>query len=273
MVRERPELVFCQNPSLILSFLCVLLRPFFKYKLIIDRHSSFKFETRRSNSMFYRVFHKISDYTVAKADITIITNKVLSEFVKICGGCPFILPDPLPFFGESKLKEGGNYFVFVSSMGEDENLDQAISAFKRMPEENLYITGNYKKAVLSGDIYLCDLPENIKLTGFLSDDDYLSLISGSKGMIVFTSNDYTLTCGAYEAVSLKKPMILSNTETMKSLFSKGAVYVSGDSLSFIAGVKEFQESENTLLREVSEFNTSYKLKWREWAAELERKLI
>nr|WP_284048189.1 glycosyltransferase [Marinobacter sp. ATCH36] len=267
LIKSRPTLVFCQNPSVVLSFLCVILKPIFRYNLIVDRHSSFRFETRNHQGFTVRIFHAISDYTIRKADLTIVTNLVLAKFIKICGGRPFVLPDPLPIFDQSPKE--GDYFVFISSMGLDENLHEVLSAFRAMPNEKLYVTGNYEAAVLKGDISLCDLPDNIELTGFVPESDYVDLISRSKSLIVYTSNEYTITCGAYEAVAICKPMILSNTSTISKFFSGGAVYVSGDVESFMSAVREVRSNEEKLKNDVGEFKSYYIEFWRRLADDFE----
>src|SRR5687767_7871064 len=43
LARERPQVVFAQNPSVVLAVLVCALRPLFGYRVVVDRHSNFDF--------------------------------------------------------------------------------------------------------------------------------------------------------------------------------------------------------------------------------------
>src|SRR5690606_11646171 len=45
LFKTKPTLVFCQNPSIVLNTLLCLMRLIFRFGLITDRHSNFKFDT------------------------------------------------------------------------------------------------------------------------------------------------------------------------------------------------------------------------------------
>lgn len=64
------------------------------------------------------------------------------------------------------------------------------------------------------------------------------MLAASDAIIVLTKSNMTLNCGAYEAVALEKPMILSNTDTIKNYFSMGAVYCEPNKESIKAAVNE-----------------------------------
>lgn len=226
LLKRKPEIVFCQNPSIILNSLLCFIKPFFKYKVISDRHSNFKFSTAGSKELKWRVFHWLSNYTIRSSEITIVTNDYLRDYVIRNGGQGFVLPDKLPTFDsftEVALK-GKKNLVFITTFSPDEPITEVIEAMRSMDKDtHLYITGNYKK-YQKAEQMLSTLPSNVTLTGFLSESEYLNLISSADILIVITTEEYTLTCGAYEAVSIGKPMIVGNTSTIRSYFSGGAVY-------------------------------------------------
>jgi glycosyltransferase involved in cell wall biosynthesis len=73
------------------------------------------------------------------------------------------------------------------------------------------VTGNYRKA---GIVPPTDAP-NVTFTGFLADPDYVALLGRADVVIVLTSDDDLLNCGAYEALALDKPLILSDTKAIR----------------------------------------------------------
>ncbi|MBW1782866.1 MAG: glycosyltransferase, partial [Deltaproteobacteria bacterium] len=159
-----------------------------------------------------------------KADLTIVTNDKLSTLVKENGGSPFVLEDKIPHFRRCHpipLK-GDHNVVFVCSFEKDEPYLEIIQAARLIDLSiSLYITGPYQKA---GRDMLDQAPPNVVFTGFLSDQDYVDLLYSCDAVIDLTVMQNCLVCGAYEAVALGKPVILSGTEALKKYFSKGAVY-------------------------------------------------
>lgn len=227
LLSEKPSLVFCQNPSIVLASLLCILKILFKYSLIVDRHSNFKFHTYKSINPKWIIFHWLSKLSLRTADLTIVTNQFLKSHIETCGGRSEILPDKLPSLKKSatpkKLLGRVNY-VFVSTFSEDEPIHEMLMAAKMVDSsKNIYITGNYKK-YKDIDKIISHLPSNVTLTGFLSEADYQALLHSADVVIVITTQEYTLTCGAYEAVSLEKPMILGDTDTIREYFSSGALY-------------------------------------------------
>lgn len=263
LIRLRPSHVFCQNPSIILATLLAVLRPLFGYKLIVDRHSNFKFYSRESTEWVWRIFHKLSDYTLRKADLTIVTNDYLKEFLEKLGGRGFVLQDKLPQMSVGSNKTLGGKFnaVFVSTFAKDEPIKEIFSASKCLPEDTfIYVTGSYKNYP---DIQklICDKPENLILTGFLPEDEYQTLLRSADAIIVITDQEYTLTCGAYEAVTLEKAMVLADTATIKEYFSQGAVYATKDVDSLINAINDVRLHQSYLSKETKQLKEILLINW------------
>src|SRR5690606_20741386 len=191
LIRIRPKLLFCQNPSIVLATFLVLMRPIFRFRLIVDRHSNFKLETKDLSSFKWRVFHILSRYTVRKADLTIVTNTKLSLLCEKMGGRAVVLQDKIPELNVNNKRAQPSFLrdfekpeiMFVTMFDPDEPIKEIIDASKNMPDCIFYLTGNYKKVFPYG------LPEkglesNVVLTGFVSDEDYLSLMKRSDLVVV-----------------------------------------------------------------------------------------
>ena len=109
--------------------------------------------------------------------------------------------------------------------------------------------------------YCNHLPANVVFTGYLSEEDYISMLHAADIVMCLTKNDYTLTCGAYEGLSLGKPMILSNTLTIRNYFSKGAVYADSDSKSIKKSLFHCLATYDTLKSEVAELKSIVETNW------------
>lgn len=268
LIRCKPGVVFCQNPSVVLASLLCFLKPLFKYKLFVDRHSNFKFETQRLSDIKWRVFHFLSKFSVRNADLTIVTNKYLADLCTVWSGNAVVLQDKIPDLVVKDLGCVSRVMVstrpqvmFVTMFDDDEPIREIISACESVQGITFYFSGNFKKVIDKNTAdYLAK--KNIFFMGFLPEDHYISLMARCDAVCVLTIKEYILNCGAYEAVSLNKPLILSNTKTIRSFFSRGVVYVNPlDSESIRAGILNVVNAKDQLQKEVIEFKESERAEW------------
>lgn len=149
LATRRPGILFVQNPSILLATQACLLRPFFGYTLVVDRHSNFKFETTFSRAAKYKIFQALSRFTVRRADLTIVTNDYLRGIVEEWDGRGVVLLDRIPDLRAGMMvrpKNDGPSAVFVAGYGEDEPLAEVLRAAALVhPEFTLYVTGDFRK--------------------------------------------------------------------------------------------------------------------------------
>ena len=229
-MKERPNLLVVQNPSMILTLFAIINRRIFGYKLVVDAHNSgiFPFEGR------YKLFLDASRFIQRHADLIIVTNPGLQDNVLSNGGKCCVLPDKLPTVPEIKpiALEGKINIAYICSFSKDEPFQEVIKAAQLLDSDTvIYFTGNYKDRIIEKDV-----PSNIRLLGFVSEEKYWSLLFSADIIMDLTLREHCLVCGAYESISLGKPLILSNTKALRSYFSKGCLYVHPTPLSIAEGV-------------------------------------
>ncbi len=219
--KEDVHVLIVQNPSLVLTAFSLFFKLVFHYKLVVDAHNE-AVQPYLHNGFLIRF---VSGRLLKYADITIVTNKYLADIVKAKGGTPLVLPDRIPNkkkVAPLRLSIKTVNVVLIATYAADEPVVEVINAARKLGESvTLYITGNYSKLDKS---YIDRLPVNIKFTGYLSSEDYWSLLSSVSAIIDLTSMDNCLVCGAYEGLSVGKPMMLSNNKATVDYFSKGVVY-------------------------------------------------
>lgn len=236
--RHKPDILFIQNPSMILAFFAsTILKRIFSFYLVIDRHSNFLLTPKKRSFLKEFLFNILSYITIRYADLTIVTNADLAHVVRVLGGNSFVLPDKIPSLSPigGRYFEGENKILVVSSFAEDEPIKEIWQAFSKdeMSSFSVYMSGNSKKLGIS----LSEMPSNISLTGFLSENDYIDLLFQVDAVIVLTKMEYTLLCGCYEAISAEKPLITSNSSVLQQLFTE-AVFVNNDPNSIAEGVQQ-----------------------------------
>jgi len=231
ILKERPQVVVAQNPSIVLSGFVLLLKNFFGYAVIIDAHNSgiFPMEGR---SKLLLILSKLIQRI---ADLTLVTNDKIKSVVESNRGSAFILPDKIPVVSEyCDFPLSGNINIaYICTYSDDEPFNEVIKAAYELPGNIiLYFTGNYE-----GKIEIDSVPKNIKLLGFIHESEYWSLLSSVDFIMDLTTREGCLVCGAYEGIALLKPLILSDTEALKSYFDKGCIYVAPKAFSIANGIK------------------------------------
>jgi glycosyltransferase involved in cell wall biosynthesis len=271
LLRTKPKYVFCQNPSIVLAALICFLKPAFNYSVIVDRHTNFKLAEKLSKNPKWIIFRCLSNYSLKRSDYTIVTNRYLKILCKDISKRTFVLPDKIPDFSDigitanfhqSSSGISGISGIFICTFADDEPFELVIDAARLVPNIKIKITGNYRKSLTSSQIE--QLPKNVVLLGYVSDEEYFRQIQISDFTIVLTKNEFTLNCGAYESLAFGKPMLLSNTKTIKDYFSFGSIYTDHDSAISIANrLLELEKNIVTLSLDIEKKLPEKKQLWQE----------
>ena len=271
IIEKKPKVVFCQNPSVVLAFILALTKQILNYKLIVDRHSNFKFDTASSKNPKLILFHYLSNFSIKHADITIVTNNFLSQIVTNKKGKPVVLPDKIPELELNEKIELNNSFnlFFICSFSSDEPYIEIFEAVKSIENLTLYVTGDYNKAGLSKE----KIASNIILLGFIDEKVYLKYLNSVDAVIVLTNQDHTLNCGSYESVCAEKPMVLSDFNVIKNYFYKGVIYSKLDSGSISNAIRQLISSKNKLNDDVKNIKKELQISWKVQSAILTKELL
>ena len=218
LLRRRPEVVLVQNPSLILAALALLLRGVLRYRVIVDAHNEAvdPFTNRQ------RWIVSLSRWVIRNSDLTIVTNSHLAESVTGQGGRPFVLPDRVPKApAVSQMPLGGAFnVVLIATFAADEPCAAIFTAVEGADIE-LFVTGNRRR--LAPNVAAA-APRNVRFTGFLDEGAYWALLRSADAVVDLTLKANCIVCGAYEALAVGKPMLLSKNPASLELFGESAIY-------------------------------------------------
>jgi len=254
LIREKPEIVFVQNPPIFAPLVVYVYAKLWGARYIIDVHTT---------ALLARVWQwslPLHAFLSRQAIATIVTNEHLEAMVKAWGANTFVvadIPAVLPLGKPFELK--GKFSVAViNSFAPDEPLAEVLSAAASLPDVHFYITGDPLRAKKS---FLQHRPENVQFTGFLPDEAYLGLLRAAQAIMVLTTHDHTMQRGACEAVSIGKPIITSNWPLLKAYFHKGTLHVDNTSRGIRESVLTMQQRLEMLEREILELQQE---RWKEW---------
>lgn len=235
--KSKTKVIFTQCPSLVLCSLILFLRVIKKFIWVIDAHNV-AVEYARSNNVVLRFLMTLS---LRSADFTIISNSSLSDAISKVGGRPLILPDKLPRIPQQDLPQRFQsvqrpILTLISTFASDEPIEEFIQGALAISQPyTLCITGKKSKA---GEL-LRYASDKIIFTDFLTEEHYEGLIQHSDLLIDLTTREGCLVCGAYEALAVGVPIILSDTKVLRELFSCGAIFSANNSESFTKSLEEF----------------------------------
>lgn len=230
LVSRRPALVFASNPPtfapLIVWIYCLL----FNAKFCMDSHTS-AFD--RPRWLFLMPLHA---FLGRRAIWEATTNDDLSDRMAAQGVRAVTVPD-IPF----EMPEGGAYsvesdaftVVFICSFDVDEPVAELFEAARDLPDAHFYVTGNPKKAP---EELVRSKPDNVTLTGFLSNEDYAALLRAVDAVMVLTTYDFTMQRGGSEAITVGKPLITSDFGILRDVFNKGTLHVDNSPGSIVEAV-------------------------------------
>lgn len=223
MRRHRPDMLFVQNPSLLLTLLAVVARPLFAYRLVVDAHN----EGVRPFDRPGRVIGRITRYLLGAANATIVTNDALAKDVRRAGGRPVILSDPLP--EPPDIGEPGNdsaviRVAVVATYRPDEPVEAIVAAAAMLPDIRFSFSGDPRRFLRDNP----DLPPNVVLAGYLPDRAYWEFLARATIVCDLTLKPDCLVCGAYEGLALAKPLLLSDNPATRSTFGGAAMLTDAD---------------------------------------------
>lgn len=240
---RRPDVLIVQSPSVVLAFIAVTLGRFWCGRVVIDAHNAgiFPLEGRSG------VLNSLCRFILARSDVVLVSNEELRSRL----GLPNVqvLPDPLPDLIDSAatVRESVSERVvdgehddnfratYVTSWAGDEPYRAVIESAAQLPPGiQIRVTGRAPVDVRTSGA----LPGSIHLLGFLDDAAYVKELLSTDLIIVLTTRESCLTCGAYEAVSLGKPLMLSRTKTLEEYFGDAAIYVENSPEEICRGILE-----------------------------------
>lgn len=254
LFRERPKLVFVQNPPSFAVFFVYLYCMLVGARFVVDAHSiALQKKVWMWPGWLTRMW-------VRAAVTTLVTNEHFQQKIQAWGGHSFVLRDiPTEYTTDENYPLNGNFnVVVVNTFAWDEPIGEILTAAEELPQVSFYVTGKTERA--SQEV-LESAPANVHFTGYLADPTYFGLMNTSDSVMCLTTRDNTMQRGACEALSMGKPIITSDWPLLREYFSNGTVHVSNSSESIRQGVSELVNHYDSYQNGIQELQTSQRREW------------
>ena len=133
-----------------------------------------------------------------------------------------------------------------------------LDAASQLPDMQFYITGDKTRLERK---FVNQKLQNVTMTGLLEYDVYLDLLQKVDAIIDLTTDDKTMLSGAYEAVALEQPLIISDWMPLRRYFNKGTIYVNNSPKDIIDAVMVARSKKKELSTEMRSLRLE---KTKEW---------
>lgn len=220
LASEKPDVVWMQLPPTFMIFVGIAYKRLRRRSVFLvgDFHNS-ALRPKWFNFPFVRsALNKIDALIAHNEQVkTELISKGISETNV------FVLED-MPFsYSVGDIEPVKNTVLFPCSFDVDEPLDVVLHAAKKLPHITFNITGNHDGKI-SCDV-INSAPANVVFTGYLTKKAYDDLFLSSSVILGLTTRDNVQLSVSNEALSADKPMVLSDTTTLRNLFGDAAIFV------------------------------------------------
>jgi glycosyltransferase involved in cell wall biosynthesis len=267
LFRKRRHTVIVQNPSVVLSVLAILARPLFSLRIMMDAHN----EAIEPYLNPHPLLGRVARWLQRRCDYVIVTNPQLATMVTRNGGRPIVLPDriPVPPPDTVALPMHGPFkVVLIATFAKDEPVAEVLAAARELGAEyQFYVTGNHRKL---DPALAAATPPNVSFTGFLSEPQYWSALRQSDLIVDLSLMDNCLVCGAYEALAVGTPLVLSGNTASVDLFSGVARFADNSAASIAQAIREARTGAAALRAQIPTVRGKLLADWAARAELLQR---
>lgn len=271
ILREKPDICFVMNPSIFASWWMARLKKVYGFILVTDLHTV----NIRLEGINKKIFLYFFRKGLRDSDMVIVTNPLYRQEILPYNQQVVCIPDQLPRLRSGSVRTKGLVvegkgqvpLLVVSSFAEDEPLDELVSLDNELSPFHLYITGNWKKRYQTPPT-----TRHITFLGYMADDVYDELLLSVDGIIVLTTVEGCLCCGAYEAFAAEKPLILSNTRALRDFFEDGPIYTEHEPAALLTAFRQLGREKTERGQKMAALKKSIQCKFDQGIAQLEESL-
>lgn len=242
LLKENPEFVVLQAPPTYIALAPLIYKFFINKKLIIimDMHNAM-FRSKWLNTFGTK---KI----IQNINLGIVHNDVVFENINAQNLYNNVIEDKFITLEDKTVKLEVSYkksikevdqrkmVFFPASFNDDEPINEVINVALDNPKVDFVLTGNVQKLKKNHNIQLEDIPVNMIITGWITNEEYNQYLVNCDILLGLTIHDDIQMSVSNEGLGANKAMLLSNTKTLKMIYKDCAIYVNNNTESISEGL-------------------------------------
>ncbi len=231
LVKERPDVVYAQNPSIFCPMSCLPYCWVRHKKLVIDHHAVWSMKTF-SKGVLGKIIRSLEKYAVSKAYANTAPHPLWSIELEKLGAknvltvFDYVKESTVPRDDSVHAKYAqGNTFLALAPHGGHplESIESEAQAAGSISSLTLLISGPPSK--MQSRLSSIRFPSNVHYIGFLPKEEFEKLKASVDLGLCITEEPYTISHSLLEFAAVSIPTISSEQEAVKILFGDSLVYV------------------------------------------------
>lgn len=262
---RRPRALIATTPPVFPALLALAYARIAGVPLILDSHPrAFGRKSPRRWTTLPAAHRRL----VRRADATLVASDVLAREVRAWGGRPLLLHEAPPLWTTAPPREPGPRptLLWTGIFAPDEPLGELFGAARALPGVDFVVPGDLRRC--RPDLLL-RAPTNVRFTGFLRGEDYHRALEAADVVLTPTTDDASVTRGAYEAVYARRPLIVSDTPVLRHYFPH-AVATANDAAAYATAIRDALARHADLRSSAEVARADQLRRWEEQRAALAR---
>lgn len=250
LLDNRPDIIIATSPPSLCPIVVYVYSRFARCKYVVDAH-------HLATTGFWWRFPfgaRFNRFIMRKAIATLVHNQAIERLARAEGIRAITLETKIPELqaDASSISASATFSVLTPcSFDPDEPISAIYEAAASLPSLTFYLTGDRKR--LNAGLRK-RAPRNVILTGFMTQEEYDSLLRRCDVVLAMATNDYPVRPrAASEAIAAGKPLVASRNEATEIHLGNAAILVRNtatDILQALEGVQERYELYQSATEEV-----------------------
>lgn len=235
--KHQPRVVLAQNPPIFLALLLVLVKRFYRFRLVVDHHAIWSMKTLRQ-PLLSQGIAALERFVSKQADSNMSPNNRWTRELRARGATdPFTYHDFIPKARTTATRSNQwspvplppHRFLVIAAHGghPQELLEEEVASISGLEDYLLVITGKREK--LAHRIGKLNPPKNVIYPGYLDDARYEALKRNADVALSLSTELNTVPHAIHEFLAYGTPTVVLRDPLLRSLFD-GAIVETDDAL-------------------------------------------
>ena len=239
LLKERPDVVYAQNPPVFCPLVCIPYCKIWKKKLVVDHHAVWSIKTFHGG-ILGRSIRRLEAFVSSHAYLNTAPHSLWADELKKLGANDVLVvydyvessnvqPDE-DIRRKYSLKR--TYLALAPHGGHPlERIESLVEAARHIDSMMLLLSGSESK--LRARMEKIDFGDNERYLGFLERDEYEKLKASVDLGLSITDEPFTISHTLLEFASYSVPVISSNQAAVRELFGDSLLYVDSSEPSVV----------------------------------------
>ena len=260
LLQNRPDIVIASSPPSLCPILVFAYAKLSRSQYVIDAH-------HLATTGFWSRFpfgSSFNSFIMRSAAATLVHNQMIEDLARTRGIPAMTLETKIPELqaGISEDRTTGPFAVLTPcSFDPDEPIAAIYQAAATLPNLTFYLTGDPRR--LDAGLRK-EVPRNVILTGFLTQEKYDSLLAGCDVVLAMATNDYPVRPrAASEAIAAGKPLIASRNEATENHIGYAALLIRNTANDIVRALEDIQLSYDHYRAAMKELKERRRLRYQD----------